>query len=74
MFVPQFSFTLIEHDPHRPWIVLGSEHRTITLDDEADFFEWAIQRWPSPRWTVEPDPWQLSPAWATRRSGQVEDP
>jgi hypothetical protein len=40
---------------------LGQEHRTITLDDGVGFFEWAHDHWPSPRWTVELDPWQLAP-------------
>jgi hypothetical protein len=63
MFVPLFSFTVTEHDPERPWIVLGSERQTVTLDDGVDFFEWSSERWPRPRWTVELDPWQLSPPW-----------
>jgi hypothetical protein len=61
MFVRDYGFTITEHDPERPWIVLGSEHRTITLDDGADFFHWAHGHWPSRRWTVDLDPWQLSP-------------
>jgi hypothetical protein len=56
-----FAFTLTEHDAGRPWIVVGREHRTVELEDGADFFSWALQRWPKPRWTIELDPWQLSP-------------
>lgn len=41
MFVSAFSFTLTEHDPEWPWLVLGRERRKITLDDGLDFFEWA---------------------------------
>jgi hypothetical protein len=63
MFVPAYGFTLTDHDPNRPWIVLSREHRTVTLEDGVAFFEWAHERWPSPRWTVELDPWQLSPPW-----------
>jgi hypothetical protein len=59
----QYDFTLVEYDPQRPWIVLSSEHRTIKLPDGLSFFEWAHEQWPAPRWTVEPDPWQLGSAW-----------
>jgi hypothetical protein len=59
--VPRFCFTITEHDATRPWIVVGSEHRTVVLDDEANFFEWSREHFPAPRWSVELDPWQLSP-------------
>jgi hypothetical protein len=29
-----------EHDPERPWIVVGSARGAVTLDDPASFFEW----------------------------------
>jgi hypothetical protein len=38
-----------EHNRERPQIVLGEEHRTVTLDDGASFFEWAHERFPAPR-------------------------
>ena len=60
MFVRLFSFTIIEHDPQRPWIVTGVEHRTVELEDEVDFFGWAAERWPAERFTVQLDPWELS--------------
>jgi hypothetical protein len=47
----------MEHDAERPWIVLGSEHRTIALEDGVQFFECSRKHWPAPRWTVELDPW-----------------
>jgi hypothetical protein len=59
--VPEYRFTTTEHDPGRLWIVVGRQHQTVTLADGANFFEWAAERWPAPRWTVELDPWQLSP-------------
>lgn len=59
----KYSFTIPEHDAERPWIVLSSEHRTIELPDGRDFFGWAREQWPSPRWSVELDPWQLAPKW-----------
>jgi hypothetical protein len=61
--MPEFGYTLTEHDLERPWMVLGSTHHTVTLDDVASFFDWAVDRWPAPRWTVELDPWQLLPEW-----------
>jgi len=63
MFVREYRYTVTEHDPDRPWIVLDSEHRTVTLDDGVGFFEWSAEHWPAPRWTVELDPWQLAPPW-----------
>jgi len=63
MCVPDYSFTVTEHDPRRPWIVLSSEHRTVTLEGDTSFFAWAAEHWPAPRWRVELDPWQLAPAW-----------
>lgn len=39
--------------------MLSQEHRTATLYEGVSFFEWAHQQWPGPRWSVEPDPWQL---------------
>ena len=26
------------------------------------YFEWTVEHWPPPGWSVEHDPWQLSPA------------
>jgi hypothetical protein len=26
-----------------------------------DFFAWAREHWPTPRWSVMVDPWELSP-------------
>ena len=63
MLVSEYAYTLTEHDTDRPWIVLGTEHRTVVLEDGADFYSWARQQWPSPRWTVQLDPWQLTPEW-----------
>jgi hypothetical protein len=36
---------------------------TIKLPDGLDFFTWAHEQWPTPRWSVEIDLWQLAPAW-----------
>ncbi len=59
-FVRSFSFTVTEHDLRRPWIVTGVERRTVELEDEGDFFAWAVRRWPAERFTVQLDPWELS--------------
>ena len=59
----EYSFTVTEHDLERAWIVVGQEHQTVTLADGVKFFEWAREHWPEPRWTVQPDPWHLTPAW-----------
>jgi hypothetical protein len=59
--MPMYSFTVTEHDPDRPWIVRGQDRRTVTLENGTNFFRWAAENWPAPRWSVELDPWQLSP-------------
>jgi len=61
--VSDFSYTTTEHDPERPWLVLGVSRGKVTLDDDVSFFEWAAEHWPAPRWSVQLDPWQLSGAW-----------
>jgi hypothetical protein len=60
----EYGFTITEHDSDRPWMVLATEHRTIKLPDGLDFFAWAHEQWPAPRWSVQLDPWQLAPSWA----------
>lgn len=59
MFVREYGFTVTEHDPEKPWFVVGQEHRTVRLDDDAAFSEWAHRNWPEPRYSVQLDPWQL---------------
>ncbi len=61
--MPEYGFILTEHDPERPWIVVGQEQRVVWLDDRARFVEWAAEQWPAPRWTAELDPWQDGPEW-----------
>jgi hypothetical protein len=56
--VRAFSFTVTEYDPQRPWIVTSVEQRSV--EDDAEFFAWARERWPAERFTVQIDPWQLS--------------
>jgi len=61
--VPELGYTVTEHDPERPWIVVGTSHGRVTLPDDTNFFTWAHENWPAPRWTVELDPWALGPEW-----------
>jgi hypothetical protein len=57
--VPEFSYTVTEYDPDKPGIVVGRGQHTVTLDADENFFLWARERWPEPRWSVELDPYQL---------------
>lgn len=34
----------------------------LTLDAGVSFSDWAREQWPAPRWSVDLEPWQLSPA------------
>jgi hypothetical protein len=61
--MPAYSFVITEHDAERPWIVVGQERRTVTLEDGVAFSAWAHEQWPAARWNVELDPWQLAPGW-----------
>lgn len=45
----KLGFTLTEHNPDKPWIVVGRQHRTVELDEGQNFFEWARDQWPPPR-------------------------
>jgi hypothetical protein len=47
----------------RPWIVRDTEHQTIVLEGPVNFFDWAHERWPAPRWKVELHPWHLAGGW-----------
>jgi hypothetical protein len=58
--VRSYAFTVTEHDPDRPWIVVGeSRHLTVELDDGQNFYERAAIEWPRPRYEVQLDPHQL---------------
>jgi hypothetical protein len=59
--MPDYGYTLSEHDPERPWIVVAIEHRTVTLELGVDFLQWARDTWPAPVFSVEPDPWHFGP-------------
>jgi hypothetical protein len=57
MFVRRWSFTVVEHDPDRQWIVISQRRDTIDLDDGESFNDWAARHYPDDRITVELDPW-----------------
>ena len=59
--VVEYRYTVTEHDSERPWIVRGTSHGTVTLEEDASFLKWVAEHWPAPRWSVELDPWQLTP-------------
>jgi hypothetical protein len=53
-----WSYTAFEHDRDRPWIVTGTRRGTAELDENQNFWEWASEHWPAPRFRVELDPGQ----------------
>jgi hypothetical protein len=59
--VRSYGFTVFTHDPDRPWVILGSERRTIELDDHVVFSDWATNAYPRDRFTVQIDAWGDSP-------------
>jgi hypothetical protein len=60
VFVREYSFTLTEHDPKKPWLVLSIDRQTVTLDENVPFYVWAREQWPEARFTVTLDPWELT--------------
>jgi hypothetical protein len=61
VFVRSYGSRVLEHDPERPWVIVGSGRHRIELEAGIDFYEWARERWPPDRFTVELDPWSLTP-------------
>jgi hypothetical protein len=53
-----YAYTVTEHDGAKPWLVAGQQRRTVELEGDASFFEWAHRAWPGPRFTVQLDPYQ----------------
>jgi hypothetical protein len=51
-----WSFTLTEYDPDQPWIVISTGRDSIELPNGQDFYAWARERWPSPRYQAKLDP------------------
>jgi hypothetical protein len=61
MFVHEYGYTVSEHDPELRWIVREQRHEKVQLDDDVEFFEWSAARYPQDRYTVQLDPWSLTP-------------
>ncbi|MGZ4303350.1 MAG: hypothetical protein ACXVSL_00575 [Solirubrobacteraceae bacterium] len=57
----EYGYTVIEHDPARPWVIRGQSHETVQLEEDVPFFEWSAARYPHHRYTVQLDPWSLTP-------------
>ena len=56
-----WNFSVTEYDPTKPWLIVSVRRgMTVELDDEIPFTDWAHDEWPSPRYSVELDPWDLS--------------
>jgi hypothetical protein len=55
--VREYGYQLTEHDPDRPWVVVRSDHLTVTLADDQPFYEWAHKHWSEAQFTITLDPW-----------------
>jgi hypothetical protein len=56
-FVPLFSYTVTEYDLSKPWLVICTGRHQVELADAHAFLDWARERWPAPRYSVQLDPW-----------------
>jgi hypothetical protein len=62
MFLRAYRYSVVEHDPGRPWVVVGDvQHLTVELPDVADFPAWAAEHWPRERFTATLEPGQEPP-------------
>jgi hypothetical protein len=61
VFVREYGYTVTENDPERPWVVRDQRHETVQLADDVPFFQWSTARYPRDRFTVQLDPWSLTP-------------
>jgi hypothetical protein len=41
--------------------VISSRHEEVELLDDAAFYSWIAERNPRSRYSVDPDPWTMSP-------------
>jgi hypothetical protein len=40
--MPTYSYSVAEHDPDRPWIIVGEiRHLSVELEAGVSFYEWA---------------------------------
>jgi hypothetical protein len=62
--VTTYSYTLTEYKPDESWLIASTARDSVELDDGEDFYTWAREHWPSPRYVVKLD---LVPfRWAAR--------
>lgn len=59
--VREVGYTVVQYDRDRPWIVVVQRHETVQLAEDEDFNAWAKARYPEPRFSVQADPWALTP-------------
>jgi len=60
VFVRTYSYTLTEHNPDKPWLIVRVRTQMkVELEEGRNFFEWAREHWPANLYTVELDPYQL---------------
>lgn len=60
--MPTFRYTVVEHDPDRPWIIVGdTRHLTVDLEDASDFPGGVTRHWPRDRFTTELEAGQEEP-------------
>jgi hypothetical protein len=54
MFLPGYAVTLTEDD--RPWLVLGSTERRVTVPESVNFLDWhaGTGRGPGAAWSLIP--------------------
>jgi hypothetical protein len=60
-----------EHDEREPWLIVSSHHEEVELPDDVAFFRWVAEHYPKSRYSVDPDPWAMSPK---RFKGRTESP
>ena len=59
--VHEYQIHVSEHDHEPPWLVREQRYEKVLLDDDVEFFEWSAARTPQDRYTVQLDPWSLTP-------------
>jgi hypothetical protein len=50
-----FAYTVTEYNVDEPWLVASKAQDSVEPPDGEDFYTWARQRWPSPRYRVKLD-------------------
>ena len=57
----RYGFQLTEHDEKKPWLIVSQRHEEVELPDDAAFYRWIAEHYPKNRYSVDPDPWTMSP-------------